>query len=101
MRFTQIVFRHMASSSDIGERLRSLSGGLEERYPAIERCRAAVEGFRTRSGTHQFKVTVDLRVAGATLNASAHGPDIEAVLKSVFAELETKLHARPAHTRAA
>jgi ribosome-associated translation inhibitor RaiA len=101
MGFTQIVFRHMASSPDIGEHIRKLSGAIQERHPSIERCRAAVEGFRTQAHVHQLKVTVDLRVAGATLVASAHGPDIEPVVQAVFAELETRLRAGQPHAKVA
>ncbi|MGE5095581.1 MAG: HPF/RaiA family ribosome-associated protein [Betaproteobacteria bacterium] len=91
MRFTQITFRHMAHSASLGERIRDLSGRLEERFPKIERCRAAVEEFRTAEKAHQFKVTVDVLAAGRTLVASAHGGDIEIVLREVFAELDRKV----------
>ncbi len=91
MRFTQITFSHMAYSASIGERIRALSAALEERFPRIERCRVAVGDFRTADHAHRFKVTLDVRVSGRTLAASAHGPDIEAVIDEVFRELTSRL----------
>lgn len=101
MGFTQIVFRHMAHSAGIGERIRELSGALHQRFPKMERCRAAVEEFRAPSKSRQFKVTLDVRFAGATLGASAHGPDLDRVVREAFAQLEARLQPGDAHPRAA
>jgi len=96
MGFTQIVFRYMASSPDIGEHIRKLSTALQQRHPGIERCRATVESLRTQASVHRFEVTIDLRVAGATLVASAQGSDIEPAVQAAFADLERRLRARQA-----
>jgi sigma 54 modulation/S30EA-like ribosomal protein len=101
MGFTQIVFRHMVPSPEIGERIRKLSGGLQERHPRIERCRAAVEDFPAPAGVHELKVTVELRVAGSIFTASAHDLQIEPALHAVFAELDTRLRAAAAQPRVA
>lgn len=101
MGFTQIVFRHMVPSPEIGERIRKLSGGLQERHPGIERCRAAVEDFPAEGGVHELEVTVELRVAGSTLMASAHDVHIEPALQAVFAQLEKRLRTIVVRTRVA
>ena len=102
MGFTQITFSHMAYSPELGERIRTHCDALEARFARIERCRAAVEDFRTAERAHQFKVTLHVRLAGGrTLVASAHGPRIERVLQEVFAEADARLREGSMATRPA
>lgn len=101
MRFTQIIFRHMTHSQAIGERIREISGTLEERYPEIRRCRVGVEQLGGQKGPRTFKVTAEARIADADLVSESRGADIEAVLREVFADLGRRLEEKAGRSRAA
>lgn len=100
MRFTQITFRHMTHSRAIGERIREISGKLEERHPEIRRCRVEVEQLGEQKN-RTFKVAADVRLADGDLVSESQGADIEAVLREVFADLGRRLEEKSGHTRAA
>ncbi|MGZ5071928.1 MAG: HPF/RaiA family ribosome-associated protein [Usitatibacter sp.] len=101
MRFTQITFHHMTHSPAIGERIREMSGTLEERYPEIRRCRVGVEQSGGQKRGRTFKVTADVRLADGDLVSESRGADIETVLRAVFADLGRRLEEKAGHSRAA
>ncbi len=101
MRFTQIIFRHMPHSRAIGERIREISGTLEERYPQIRRCRVSVEQLSPQKESRAFKVTADVRVADGDLVSVSEGADIEAVLSEVFTDLGRRLEKKAGRSQAA
>jgi len=101
MRFTQITFRHMPHSPAIGERIREISGKLEERHPEILRCRVGAERIGRGKSANSFKVTVEVHLADGDLACDSQGADIEAALRAAFAELGHRLEEKSGRTRAA